>query len=200
MRRKHVSLQAVNDAAANPQSESMPIIGMGAEYPQLMEVAERLNENVAQLHRSICLFMGQAWKKGAPSPSIPAMCTSLCQLSYSSLSFLRDHRSQAMGSDFWVHVLAKILQHITPHQWCNTLSMPLHDIGGIPVCRNAHSSPLATQTRPHAEPNWSYVHAGADANAGRHLHGAGVPLGTRHAGPGQYSCRGGQCIARQADL
>lgn len=66
MRRKHVSLQAVNDAAANPQSESMPIIGMGAEYPQLMEVAERLNENVAQLHRSICLFMGQAWKKVRP--------------------------------------------------------------------------------------------------------------------------------------
>ena len=59
-------LQAVNDAAANPQSESMPIIGMGAEYPQLMEVAERLNENVAQLHRSICLFMGQAWKKASP--------------------------------------------------------------------------------------------------------------------------------------
>ncbi len=62
-------LQAVNDAAANPQSESMPIIGMGAEYPQLMEVAERLNENVAQLHRSICLFMGQAWKKASPHPT-----------------------------------------------------------------------------------------------------------------------------------
>ena len=36
---------------------------MGAEYPQLLEVTERLNENVAQLHRSVCLFMGQAWKK-----------------------------------------------------------------------------------------------------------------------------------------
>ena len=59
----HTYPQAVNDAAANPQSESMPVIGMGAEFPQLMEVAERLNENVAQLHRSICLFMGQAWKK-----------------------------------------------------------------------------------------------------------------------------------------
>jgi len=60
------TLQAVNDAAANPSSESMPIIGMGAEYPQLLEVTEGLNENVAQLHRSVCLFMGQAWKKASP--------------------------------------------------------------------------------------------------------------------------------------
>ena len=55
--------QTVNDASANPAGESAPIIGMGAEYPQLLEVTERLNENVAQLHRSVCLFMGQAWKK-----------------------------------------------------------------------------------------------------------------------------------------
>ena len=36
---------------------------MGAEYPHLLEVAERLRDNVAQLHRSVCLFMGQAWNK-----------------------------------------------------------------------------------------------------------------------------------------
>lgn len=59
----HRALQAVNDSAANPSMESAPIIGMGAEYPQLLEVTERLNENVAQLHRSVCLFMGQAWTK-----------------------------------------------------------------------------------------------------------------------------------------
>ena len=70
-------LQAVNDAAANPQSESMPIIGMGAEYPQLMEVAERLNENVAQLHRSICLFMGQAWKKASPHLALSVTAVSV---------------------------------------------------------------------------------------------------------------------------
>jgi hypothetical protein len=58
-------LQAVNDAAANPVTESAPNIGMGAEYPQLLEVTERLNENVAQLHRSVCLFMGQAWNKAS---------------------------------------------------------------------------------------------------------------------------------------
>ena len=55
----------MNDAAANPVTESAPNIGMGAEYPQLLEVTERLNENVAQLHRSVCLFMGQAWNKAS---------------------------------------------------------------------------------------------------------------------------------------
>ena len=61
-------MQTVNDASANPAGESAPLIGMGAEYPQLLEVTERLNENVAQLHRSVCLFMGQAWKK---VPALP---------------------------------------------------------------------------------------------------------------------------------
>ena len=67
--------QTVNDASANPSGESAPIIGMGAEYPQLLEVTERLNENVAQLHRSVCLFMGQAWKKVPALPSVA--CKSL---------------------------------------------------------------------------------------------------------------------------
>ena len=65
------TMQTVNDAAADPPGESAPIIGMGAEYPQLLEVTERLNENVAQLHRSVCLFMGQAWKKVPAHPLLP---------------------------------------------------------------------------------------------------------------------------------
>ena len=64
----------MNDAAANPVTESAPNIGMGAEYPQLLEVTERLNENVAQLHRSVCLFMGQAWNK-ASSGDFLLLCT-----------------------------------------------------------------------------------------------------------------------------
>ena len=36
---------------------------MGAEFPHLLEVSERLQENVAQLHRSVCLFMGHAWRQ-----------------------------------------------------------------------------------------------------------------------------------------
>jgi hypothetical protein len=36
---------------------------MGPEFPHLVEVTERLNENVAQLHRSVCLFMGQTWRQ-----------------------------------------------------------------------------------------------------------------------------------------
>ena len=87
-------LQAVNDAAANPQSESMPCIGMGAEYPQLMEVAERLNDNVAQLHRSICLFMGQAWKKASSHLIIISIYTAVC-VSFVTAGWC------SMGSQCW---------------------------------------------------------------------------------------------------
>ena len=53
--------QACNEATANPRENES--VGMGAEFPHLLEVAERLRENVAQLHRSVCLFMGHTWRQ-----------------------------------------------------------------------------------------------------------------------------------------
>jgi hypothetical protein len=55
--------QACNDASANPKEGIYTGVGMGAEFPHLLEVSERLRENVAQLHRSVCLFMGHAWRQ-----------------------------------------------------------------------------------------------------------------------------------------
>lgn len=63
-------LKACNEATANPV-ENVPCLGLGAEFPHLLEVTERLNENVAQLHRSVCLFMGQIWRQVLPQ----ATCT-----------------------------------------------------------------------------------------------------------------------------
>ena len=77
----------------------MPIIGMGAEYPQLMEVAERLNENVAQLHRSICLFMGQAWKKVSPHLTSQPYALVSASSATALWCFERDQWSYAMGSE-----------------------------------------------------------------------------------------------------
>jgi len=51
--------QACNEATANPKED----LCIGAEFPQLLEVTEQLRDNVAQLHRSVCLFMGQTWKQ-----------------------------------------------------------------------------------------------------------------------------------------
>lgn len=48
-------LQACNEAAA--QQKDMPCLRH--EFPWLLDVTQRLNANVAALHRAICLFMGQ---------------------------------------------------------------------------------------------------------------------------------------------
>ncbi|BDA43215.1 hypothetical protein COCOBI_04-2270 [Coccomyxa sp. Obi] len=56
-------LQACNEAMANPTEDLFTGAGMGKDFPHLLDVAERLKNNVAQLHRSVCLFMGNTWTK-----------------------------------------------------------------------------------------------------------------------------------------
>ena len=56
-------LQACNEAMANPAEDLFTGACMGQEFPHLLDVAERLKDNVAQLHRSVCLFMGNTWTK-----------------------------------------------------------------------------------------------------------------------------------------
>lgn len=55
--------QACNEAIANPTEDHFTGSCMGQEFPHLLDVAERLKDNVAQLHRSVCLFMGNTWTK-----------------------------------------------------------------------------------------------------------------------------------------
>jgi hypothetical protein len=49
--------QECNEVTANT-NDNVPCLRH--EFPWLLDVTQRLNANVAQLHRAICLFMGQA--------------------------------------------------------------------------------------------------------------------------------------------
>lgn len=55
--------QACNEAMANPAEGHFTAGCMGQDFPHLLDVAERLKDNVAELHRSVCLFMGNTWTK-----------------------------------------------------------------------------------------------------------------------------------------